>query len=273
MDSKVLIDHTGREVNVPVNPERIVSFSPAVTEILFELGLGGNIVGISAFCQRPKEVAGIRRVGSYGSARMEVLDEVRPDLILAISGYQKEFAMKLSERYPVFIFELPSSVAGILDLVSRVGIVTGRIDESKYMNFELMKHLGSVRRHPALTGYLEIDLGGPVSFGSMSYITDALSLMGVNSIYRKADSEWVQPSMDYVRESDPDVIFYEPKMYGKFDQEMQKKLIKDRKWESMHAVTQGRFFVTPGKLDFFAHHGPAFIREVMPWTMERLDDL
>ncbi len=273
MDSRTLIDHTGREVKVPLNPERIVSFSPAVTEILFELGLGSNIVGVSAFCQRPREVAGIRRVGSYGSARTEVLDAVNPDLILAISGYQKDFAMKLSERYPVFIFELPSSVAGILDLVSRVGIVTGRVDESKYMNFELMKYLGSIRRHPALTGYLEIDLGGPVTFGSMSYITDALSLMGVNSIYRKTDSEWVQPDLDFVMESDPDVIFYEPKMYGRFDNAMQQKLIKERKWENMSAVKLGRFFVTPGKLDFFAHHGPAFIREVIPWTMEKLDDL
>ena len=96
MDSRTLIDHTGREVKVPLNPQRIVSFSPAVTEILFELGLGSNIVGVSAFCQRPREVAGVRRVGSYGSARTEVLDAVNPDLILAISGYQKDFAMKLS---------------------------------------------------------------------------------------------------------------------------------------------------------------------------------
>lgn len=274
MEERTLVDHTGRSVKIPDNPKRIVSFSPAVTEILFELGLGDRIVGVSAFCQRPAEASRKRRVGSYGSARIEVLREVNPDLILAISGFQKEFAQELSKNFPVFIFELPSTVAGIIDLVSRVGIVTGEIDKSKYMAYELARYLGSVRRHPALSGYIEIDLGGPVTFGSMSYITDALSMLGVNSIYRNVYSEWVQPDLEYVKAEDPDVIFYEPKMYGRFsNEEEMEKLIRERGWDNLRAVKEKRVFVTPGRLDFFAHHGPAFIREVLPWAMEKLDGL
>ena len=268
-----LQDYTGRTVNVPDEPERIVSFSPAITEILFELGLGDRVVGVSAFCARPKETKNIRKVGSYGGTSNEVLEEIRPDLILAVSGFQKDFALKLSEKFPVYIFETPSSVSGIIDLISRVGAVTGRIDESKYLEFELSRFLGSMRRHPAVSGYLEIDSSGPVTFGALSYITDALSMLGIESIYRKKASEWVSPDLQYVMESDPDIIIYEPKMYSCFSDDDAKNLISERKWGSLNALSKGNFYVTPGKLDFFAHHGPSFIREVLPWTMEILDNL
>lgn len=273
MGTRMLVDHTGRQVNVPDDPQRIVSFSPAITEILFELGLGDHVVGVSAFCQRPPDAAKKRRVGSYGSARIEVLNDVKPDLILAIAGFQRDFAEKLARHFPVYIFELPSSVAGIIDLVTKVGIVTGRLDESRYMAYELTRYLGSIRRRPLLSGYLEIDLGGPVTFGAFSYITDALSLVGVKSIYGSTYSEWVKPDPEYVREQDPDVIFYEPKMYGTFTHSNLRNLVEERKWSGMRAVTGGRFFITPGKLDFFAHHGPAFIREVLPWAMERVEGI
>lgn len=268
-----LLDHNGKSVTVPEEPQRIISFSPAVTETLFELGLGDRIVGISAFCSRPAETKKIRKVGSYGSARIDLLKELNPDLVLTISGFQDSFAKELSEHFPVFTFELPSSVAGIVDLVSRVGIVTGKIAESKYMEFELMKYIGSLRRRPRLSGYLEIDLGGPTSFGAMSYITDALSLLGIESIYGKHFSEWVQPDLDFVKKADPDVIFYEPKMYSKFTKDGILKLIDERGWSEMDAVRKNRVFVTPGNLDFFAHHGPSFIREVLPWIMDTVESI
>lgn len=268
-----LLDYNHRKVKVPDHPERIISFSPAITEILYELGLADSIVGVSAFCSRPPETSKVRKVGSYSTARLDILEELNPDLILTISGYPNEFALKLAERFPVFTLELPSSVAGIVDLVSKVGIVTGKFDESKYMEFELLKYLGSLRRRPRLSGYIEIDLGGPTSFGSMSYITDALSLLGIQSIYANTSSEWLSPDLDFVKESNPDVIFFEPKMYSKFDVGDLDKLITQRGWESLSAVQKNRIFITPGELDFFAHHGPSFIREVLPWVMEKVETI
>ncbi|HLH85600.1 MAG TPA: ABC transporter substrate-binding protein, partial [Thermoplasmataceae archaeon] len=173
----VLEDHLRRSVRIPDNPERIISFSPAVTETLFELGLEDRIVGVSAFCARPGATKSKRKAGSYGSARIEVIREMSPDLILAVSGFQREFAENLGKEFPVFVFELPSSVGGIIDLVSKVGIVTGRSEKARHLEFELAKYLGSMRRHPSLRGYLEIDLGGPVTFGALSYITDALGFL------------------------------------------------------------------------------------------------
>lgn len=257
--------------NVPEPPERIISLSPAVTEILFELGLGDKIIGISAFCARPPETKNIRKIGSYGSVRPELLEELKPDLIVMVSGYQNEFAKNLSKKFPVYVFELPSSVGGILDLVSKVGVVTNKMDEARYLNFELSKYLGSMRRHMSIRGYIEIDLAEPVTFGALSYITDALSMLGVKTLYRNIYKEWISPNFNDVVEYDPEVIFYEAKMYSSFNEENLRRLIDARGWQKLSAAKNESIFLTPGKLDFFAHHGPSFIRQVIPWAMERLD--
>jgi ABC-type Fe3+-hydroxamate transport system substrate-binding protein len=264
---------SGLSVTLPEDPQRIVSFSPAVTETLFELGLGDRIVGVSAFCSRPAETKNIRKVGSYGSTRMEVLDDLKPDLILTISGFQKDLYEKIRERFPVYIFELPSSVAGIIDMVSKIGVVTNRKDEARSLEFQMIKIFSSIRKHPEIRGYVEIDLGGPVSFGSESYITDALALMGIKSIYSNFNSEWLQPEDSFVLESDPEIIFYEPKMYSKFSDEKLKDLIAKRGWDRTAAFKNDRIFRTPGTLDFFAHHGPSFIWEVLPWIQNITDQI
>lgn len=264
---------SGSSVTLPDDPQRIVSFSPAVTETLFELGLGDRIVGVSAFCSRPVETRNIRKVGSYGSTRIEVLEELKPDLILTISGFQRELYERIRERFPVYIFELPSSVAGIIDMVSKIGVITNRKDEARGLEFQMIKIFSSIRKHPELRGYIEIDLGGPVSFGSQSYITDALALMGIKTIYSGFNSEWLDPSDNFILEKDPEIIFYEPKMYSKFSEKHFKDLIKKRGWDRTTAFKNNRIYRTPGTLDFFAHHGPSFIWEVLPWIQNITDEI
>lgn len=260
-----LVTALGDRISIKEDIQRIVCLSPAVTEILFELGLSDRVVGVSAFCSRPPEAANIRKVGSYGSARMEVIEELEPDIIFTVSGYPEEFSRKLSEKFPVYVFGLPSSVSGIIDLVGKVGIVSKKHEKAVEIERELLSIVASINPAKGLSAYVEIDLGGPVTFGYRSYITDALSLVGIQNIYGSTDQEWIEPDLDFVRKSDPDIVFYEPKMYSKFTEENGKKLIEKRGWETLKSVQNNAFFVSPGPLDFIAHHGPSFIREVLPW--------
>ena len=79
------------------------------------------------------------------------------------------------------------------------------------------------------------------------------------------------PDLGFVRRSDPEVIFYEAKMYSRFEQEDFSRLLSSRGWENVRAVKEGRAFLAPRPLDFFAHHGPSFITEALPWMKARLE--
>ena len=263
--AKLFNEVLGAEVTIADPPGRIASFSPAATETLFQLGLGDKVVGVSAFCARPAEARSKRKLGSYSTVREEVLDELRPDLILAVTGYQRDLAVRLSKRYPVYPLELPVSVAGIIDLVTKVGLVAGAPEESRELAGELLRKAGSVQKGPKLRSYVEIDLGGPVSFGAYSYITDAFRLLGGSQIYEGAAAEWLKPDPRWVEAQDPDLVVYEPKMFSEFDRGDLRPLVASKGWGGMRAARLGNIFATPGPLDFLAHHGPSFITEALPW--------
>ena len=265
-------DALGNITQINDKLERIVSLSPSVTETLFEYGLGKKIVGVSAFCKRPAETDNIRKVGSYGTARIEVLDEIKPDIVMMMSGYAEPLYKKIRERYNTFLFKLPTTVFGILELIKEVGIVTSSQDKARELEYAMLQGLKKVRKY-SMKGYLEIDLGGPVTFGSQSYITDSLTLFGLTLPYEMRQREWMVPNDQEIVEFDPDILIYEGKMYRGSNKEEVQKAFTDRGYGNSSFMRNKNIFVTPGKLDFFAHHGPSFFREVIPWLRNTLDSV
>ena len=271
---KVFCEPLGRELDLPDKISRVVSFSPAVTETLFLLGLGDQVVGVSAFCARPPEARRKKVLGSYNTVSRKTLEEIASDVVFTTTGYQREFALDLAKGFPVYAVELPVSVPGIVDFVQKVGLVTGRIHEGSMLTRRLVEVLANCRLvSRKIRVYLEIDFNGPVSFGAYSYITDALRFLGVESIFGDHSCEWLTPDLDFVKRSDPDVIFYEAKMYSRFTELDLEQLMSKRGWENLRAVKEGHAFLSPGPLDFFAHHGPSFITEVMPWVQAKLETM
>ena len=262
----------GRDVAVPDRPVRIVSLSPALTETLFMLGLGERVIGVSAFCARPEGARAKRKVGSYSTTNNDLLKEMKPDLILAITGYQRELALRMSTEFPVYPITLPVSVAGIVDMVVKLGLVVGETEKARELSARLIRELAPSRpTGRRLSAYVEIDLGGPVAFGAYSYITDALHFLGASTLFDDVRSEWLTPDLSRVASENPDVIFYEAKMYSKFGQQDLERLIDKRGWRNLDAISRGCCFLAPGPLDFLAHHGPSFITDSIPWLSEKLD--
>jgi iron complex transport system substrate-binding protein len=268
--TQVFNEILGTEVMIPEIPGRIVSFSPAATEALFMMGAGERVVGVSAFCARPAEAMAKRKVGSYNTVRKELLDELKPDLIITVTGYQRDFAVDLSKKFPVYPLELPVSVAGIVDFVVKLGLIAGAHDAARELAGSLLRQLGQVRKIGGARVYVEIDLGGPVTFGAHSYITDAVRLVGCSSIYERERTEWLKPDPEKVAKEDPDAIIYERKMFSDFNAADLQQMLVSRKWDKLRAVRDGSCFLTPGPLDFLAHHGPSFITEAVPWLEQKL---
>ena len=74
-----------------------------------------------------------------------------------------------------------------------------------------------------------------------------------------------------MKNTKPDAIFYEAKMFSRFTANDLTRLMGERGWEEMEAVRNGHVFLTPSPLDFLAHHGPSFITEAIPWLRDRLE--
>lgn len=104
-----LTDQMGRTVSIPANPQRIVSLVPSQTELLFDLGLGDRVVGITKFCIHPQQWYKTKaRIGGTKNFNFEVIHQLNPDLIIGnkeenyIEGIDllaKDYAVWMSDIY------------------------------------------------------------------------------------------------------------------------------------------------------------------------------
>ena len=128
-----IIDQTGREVTLEKIPETIISLSPSNTEILFALGLGDKVVGVTEYCNYPEEAQGKTKIGGFSSTDIDVSIEqivaMGPDLILATETHLTEVVPKLEQFVPeaavIVILTSTESFDVVFEAIEMVGQVTG----------------------------------------------------------------------------------------------------------------------------------------------------
>lgn len=125
--SRMITDMTGRQVLLPEVPKRIVSLVPSQTELLYDLGLDEEVVGITKFCIHPEPwFRSKRRVGGTKTVHRHIIDELHPDLIIANKEENtREQIEELASVYPVWISDI-TTVEHALQMIKQVGIITGR---------------------------------------------------------------------------------------------------------------------------------------------------
>lgn len=125
----------------PKYPERLVCLTEETTEILYRIGAGDRVVGVSGFTVRPPEARKKPRVSSFLDANFERILELRPDLVLGFSDLQAELARELGKRgVPVLLFN-QRSIAEILQTVRLVGALIGRAEPAERLAGDLAANL------------------------------------------------------------------------------------------------------------------------------------
>lgn len=117
--------------SLPYVPQRILSLVPSQTELLFDLGLESRILGVTKFCIHPAgAVAGVPKVGGTKNFRFDVIDRLRPDLILGNKEENyREGIERLAAQYPVWISDI-YTLDDALAMIRKVGELTGAQHEA-----------------------------------------------------------------------------------------------------------------------------------------------
>ncbi len=271
---KIYSELTHQELTLHEKCTRVISFSPAITETIFELGLDDILLGVSAYCVHPEKAKEKIRIGSYNNFNEKLIDSINPELCFTTTGYQHSLINKLKNKFPVYPIRLPITVSDVISFCTEVGIVLGYYEKARLLERILIKEINDVididekESTDRIKVYIEIDLGGPITFGAYSYITDAIRLVGGRNIFENEPFEWLVPNYDRVKNENPGIIIYEPRMYFKrksFEEVF--SLFKD-KLNDVNAIKNKNFFITPGPYDFLAHHGPGFIKNALPWLKQ-----
>lgn len=219
-----VVDALGRIILFEEKPKRVVSLAPSITEILFALGLGDKIVGVTSYCNYPPDVVKlveegrISVIGGYWRPDVEKIIMLKPDLVIGSAGTRPHLDLK--ERLEglgikmVFvkgsnaaddseIFADISTIASIFGVEDRaVELINSIVDEINYVKKKLAEL--NIAKSKVLV------LLGPPSWGLYSSGGDTflgwiISTAGGINIAQRF-SGWPRLDYEYVLSQDPDVI-------------------------------------------------------------------
>jgi len=244
-------------------PSRIVSLSPAVTEILFALGEGGRLAGVSDFCRYPPEAARLPKVGGFLNPSYETMLSLSPDLIIhqADSPAIAEFARKAGfESLAVSMLTLEEIFATIETLGARVG----RPEAAGKLNAELRARLAARGEQLAPLArksvFLLLGVGNEPAetlygIGPDTYLGELLALAGGDNILSSSLPPYPKISKEFIIARSPEVII-EVGPAALSPEETARRKSQWRQYATLRAVRDGALYFLGG--DDLLVPGPRF---------------
>jgi iron complex transport system substrate-binding protein len=195
-------------------PERIVSTAPSITELLYALGLGNRVVGVTRFCRYPPEAQLKPKIGDYTSPNLEAIAALRPDLVI-IQTNPVHLADRLA-KLKLHVLEVDQeNIAAIYKSIHDVGAATGTEHAATQLSDSILDGLGKIRNRVAplprvrmmfVIGRSPNRLDGLVVAGRASYLNEVIEIAGGENVFRDAVAGYPEVSLEEVMARNPEVI-------------------------------------------------------------------
>ncbi|MGL4977900.1 MAG: ABC transporter substrate-binding protein [Cetobacterium sp.] len=241
--SRVLIDSTGREVEIPESIKRVISTVPSNTEIIVDMGLVELLVGVDSYSEKVDE-----RLNGKGFLRSDDLNEEKivelmPDLVISSHHNLKKGkeSLKFFDEVgiPVYVIKSPKSLSEVADSVTEIGEVLNRKNEAEDLKSKFLKELKEVvsnKDSKSKRVYFEI-LENPIyTTGSETFLNDVLESIGGKNIF-KDEKGWISPPLESILEKDPDVI-----LVSEDRKEIVERILKRDKWQDISAIKNRKVY-------------------------------
>jgi iron complex transport system substrate-binding protein len=209
--AKTITDELGRSVKVPAHPERIVSLAPSITEVLFALGAGDRVAGVTSYCDYPPEAREKPPVGDTLKPSVEKIVALKADLVIVSTASQIEAAFRKMDELgiPVFVTN-PRSVDGVLASINTLGELIDAGDRAKQLSAELRGRIAAVETRVANVNRpsVLVLLGTEplITVGAGSFVTDLINRAGARSISSDDNGDYPQYSIETVIAKQPEII-------------------------------------------------------------------
>ncbi len=183
------------------NGLRIISTSPNITEILFELGLGGSVVGVTDYCNYPEKAKSKQSIGSIKEPDIETIIKLKPtNVFVTSSDFHRSLGLKLeSMGLRVNVFDVDTTIKGIEETILEIGLITGNADDSLKLNKHIYENLEQVREKsrqmPSRPKVLVVIQSEPIiAVGKNTYIDEVLTIAGGDNVI--TDAKWTYPMIN-----------------------------------------------------------------------------
>lgn len=232
-------DSSGASIVIEARPERIVSHSPAVTEILFAVGAGAQVAAVDEFSNYPQEAVALQQV-RYSDPDPEQGVALEPDLIIFGSRQQGSVEAFRALGLPVFLTAEAATIESVLDDIMLIGRISGHAAEAEVLVAEMRGRINAIATKVAdvtegPTVFYELT-DGLYTVAPESFIGGMLTLLKARNIAAGAETAYPQLTAEVVVERNPEVILLADGDFG-----VSIETLKERPgWAKIAAVESGR---------------------------------
>jgi len=214
---RTFTDQMGRAVTINYPPKRIVSIVPSQTELLFDLGLDEEIIGITKFCIHPIEKFATRaKVGGTKKLRIEQIRVLNPDLIIGNKEENSQSEIEfLMEEFPVWMSDIHNLEEAAIT-ITQIGEIVNREPEAAYLNhlintgFTDLQTLAVSKGINKTVAYL-IWKDPYMLAGRNTFIDDILRKIGLNNVFTQ--SRYPEIELSQLQTLNPKLIFLSSEPY------------------------------------------------------------
>ena len=247
MAEVTVTDDNGRVVTLPRPARRILSLAPHVTELLFDAGAGGRIVGAVEYSDYPEAAKSIPRVGNNLQLDLERIVALKPDLIVVWlhGNAQRQLDKLLKLGIPVFYNE-PHRLGDIARSLEQFGRLAGTEAVALPAAGAVCgarSRTGALCRPPPVRVFYQMWEKPLMTINGSQIINDVITLCGGQNVF--ADLEPLVPvvSIEAVLDADPEAI-----VTAIFDTNRQNGLESWKQWPHLTATARNNFFLIPADL-------------------------
>ncbi|HTY45026.1 MAG TPA: cobalamin-binding protein [Patescibacteria group bacterium] len=222
-----------------------ISLAPSTTEILFALGLGESVAGVSAYCNYPAEAAHKPRVGDFSHPNMEQIVAARPDYVFCTGLEQAGTIAELKRlKLNVYIAD-PANIEELFSSIRDIGKITAREKEAQALIARMRDDIRAVSAKVKLIPqdrrtriFVEIWHEPLMTAGRGSFIDEMITLAGGINVGHQVNRPYSIFSAEKVVSLNPQVI-----ILAYMDKEPPLRLVEGRfGWAGIEAVKNKRVF-------------------------------
>lgn len=260
-----LTDDAGRAVTIPAQPKRVVSGAPSTTEIMFALGFGSRLFGVTKYCDFPEEAKAKPQIGGL-KPNLEAILAQGPDMVLAVRGFPADIIALLEQQQIPVIMLNPADVAGIFGNITMVGQVMGAeaiardlVSRMRARWDAVAARASGISVRPRVLYEIDASDPGAVSVAGPGTFIDAMitAAGGVNVVAAiAAGKQYPKISAEAVLSVAPDLLILGDAPYG----QSARQVAERPGWDAVPAVRTGRVIeFSQREVDVTSRPGPRIV--------------
>ncbi len=250
------------------SPQRIVSTAPSATEMLYALGLGARVVGVTTFCHYPPDALRKAKIGDYLHPNLETIIGLRPGLVVSeVTGVRHAGPLRAANLKVLEIDD--GSLAGIYDSIRRIGEAAGVSARADALCSQMRAQLDAIhakvsrfprRRVLFLVGRTPGRIEDLIAVGRSSHLNELIEIAGGENIFRDSVAAYGKLTLEELLARNPEVIIDMGEMsetVGVTEAQKERVVALWNRFHALKAVREHRVYAVAS--DIFVVPGPRVV--------------